>query len=109
MAAKKAASGITNRAKAAGRASKKKDAAKKASSGAKNNSKSLTTRSTKKDVVLSLLSRKDGASLDEIAQATDWQAHSIRGFLSGTVSKKLGHKVTSTTDAMGTRRYAIKR
>jgi hypothetical protein len=50
---------------------------------------------TKQDQVLSLLCREDGASLTEIEEATGWQRHSVRGFLSGTVKKKLGIEVTS--------------
>jgi hypothetical protein len=49
---------------------------------------------TKKDLVLALLRRDQGASLDELMTATGWQAHSVRGFLSGTVKKKLGLTVT---------------
>lgn len=109
MVAKKAALRTTNRAKAAGRTSKKQDASKAAPRGAIPTPDALTKRSTKKDIVLSLLSRKNGASLGELAKATEWQAHSIRGFLSGTVSKKLGHTLSSKSDAAGTRRYAIKR
>jgi hypothetical protein len=39
--------------------------------------------------VLLLLGRKDGATLPELMAATGWQAHSVRGFLSGTVRKRL--------------------
>ena len=46
--------------------------------------------------MLELLRRKDGATLAEIAKATDWQTHSIRGFISGTITKKMGFKVESS-------------
>ncbi len=51
---------------------------------------------SKKAIVLDLLRRKDGASLAEIAKATEWQSHSIRGFISGTITKKMGLKVESS-------------
>ena len=41
-------------------------------------------------------------------KATDWQAHSVRGFLSGTIGKKMGLKVTSTKAEDGDRTYSIK-
>lgn len=50
---------------------------------------------TKQNAVLKLLRRKNGASLSEIMEATGWQQHSVRGFLSGTVKKKLGMEVIS--------------
>ena len=46
--------------------------------------------STKKASVLALLRRPGGASLQELMSATGWQAHSVRGFLSGMVGKKNG-------------------
>jgi len=51
--------------------------------------------------------RKEGATLAEIAKATDWQNHSIRGFVSGQVIKKLGLKVESTKNEAGQRTYRI--
>lgn len=65
-------------------------------------------RASKKEAIISLLSRKGGASVSEMQVATGWQAHSVRGYLSGTISKKLGMMLTSSTDASGVRRYAIK-
>jgi hypothetical protein len=44
---------------------------------------------SKQDNVLSLLRRPEGASLDTLVKATGWQKHSVRGFLAGTVRKKL--------------------
>jgi len=41
--------------------------------------------------------------------ATGWQAHSVRGFLSGTVVKKLGLAVVSAKGKDGTRKYSIQR
>jgi len=45
--------------------------------------------------------------LSEIAKATDWQNHSIRGFVSGHVTKKLGPKVESMKNEAGERTYRI--
>jgi hypothetical protein len=50
---------------------------------------------------------EEGTTLAEIAKATDWQNHSIRGFVSGHVSKKLGLKVESTKSETGERTYRI--
>ena len=55
-----------------------------------------TTRAdTKSSLVLKLLGRTGGATVKEIATVTSWQDHSVRGFLSGTLKKKLGLIVTS--------------
>src|SRR5690242_1970100 len=47
------------------------------------------TNESKKDIVLRLLRRQNGASLAEITEATSWQEHSVRGFLTATIRKKL--------------------
>jgi hypothetical protein len=62
---------------------------------------------SKKQIVLDLLRRKDGATMAEIAKATDWQNHSIRGFISGNLTKKMGLVVESTKNAAGERTYHI--
>ena len=50
---------------------------------------------SRKDQVVAMLRRKQGATLADIMTATGWQAHTVRGFISGTVTKKLGLKVES--------------
>ena len=47
------------------------------------------------------------AGLAEIAKATDWQRHSIRGFISGTITKKMGLTVESTKNEQGERHYRV--
>jgi hypothetical protein len=57
--------------------------------------------------MLTLLSKSAGASIEEMMQATSWQQHSVRGFLAGTVKRKLGFKLTSLKPDDGVRRYHI--
>jgi uncharacterized lipoprotein YajG len=64
-------------------------------------------RVTKHDRILTLLRRRDGASITEIMEATSWQQHSVRGFLAGTIKKKLGLALTSSKTAGELRRYRI--
>ena len=64
-------------------------------------------RVTMQERVLTLLSQPVGASIEEMMQATDWQQHSVRGFLAGTVKKKLGFSLTSVKPNDGVRRYRI--
>lgn len=62
---------------------------------------------SKKAEVLGLLQRKDGATLQQIMEATGWQAHSVRGFISGALGKKMGLTVESAKRADGERVYSI--
>ena len=62
---------------------------------------------SKKAIVLELIRRADGASLQEIMGATQWLAHSVRGFISGGVGKKMGLKVRSFKRSDGDRAYRI--
>ncbi|MBN8648523.1 MAG: DUF3489 domain-containing protein [Caulobacterales bacterium] len=50
---------------------------------------------TKQQIIIDLLSREGGACLEEMIEATNWQKHSIRGVISGSLKKKLGLKVQS--------------
>lgn len=66
-----------------------------------------TKAGSKKAIVLELLRRPSGASLAEIMEATDWQAHSVRGFISGTIGKKMSLTVTSAKNESGDRIYRL--
>ena len=65
-------------------------------------------RGTKGSSILELIGRPNGATLAEIGKATDWQEHSIRGFLS-TAAKKHGLKIESTKTEAGDRVYQTKK
>jgi len=60
---------------------------------------------SKLDTLVALLRKADGASIDELAAATSWQKHSVRGALAGTLKKK-GHAISSEV-VDGVRRYRI--
>jgi hypothetical protein len=58
--------------------------------------------------ILELLKRPAGATLQELMAATEWQPHSVRGFISGTLGKKLGLTVESAKSEDGKRTYSLK-
>jgi len=58
--------------------------------------------------LLALLQRPQGAGIKELLKVTGWQPHSVRGFISGVVVRKMGLPVTSTKAESGERRYAIR-
>ncbi len=60
---------------------------------------------TKLATLIDLLSSKSGASIEEMSDATGWQAHSVRGAIAGTLRKK-GHVVASDKRD-GVRRYRL--
>jgi len=63
---------------------------------------------SKTDKVLDLLKRPGGVTAKELMKATGWQPHSVRGFLSGTIGKKMGLTVTSSKGEDGERTYSVK-
>lgn len=86
-------------AKQAGTASA--DAGKPTESG------SASSGVTKTEIVLKKLRSARGATIAQLSEVTGWQAHSVRGFLSGTVRKKLGLPLSSEIGKDGLRRYRI--
>ena len=73
---------------------------------ASRNATKTTRASTKSSLILKLLGRSSGATVKELAAGTGWQDHSVRGFLSGTLKKKLGLIVESEI-IDGARHYMI--
>jgi hypothetical protein len=61
---------------------------------------------TKQAKVLALLHRPGGVSISDLVKATGWQEHSVRGFLAGTVRKRLGLNLESTRQD-GERTYRV--
>jgi hypothetical protein len=61
-----------------------------ASAKATKASSDRTRPNSKQDRIVVLLRRPEGATLELLVKETEWQKHSVRGFLAGTVRKKLG-------------------
>jgi hypothetical protein len=62
---------------------------------------------SKTAIVLDLLKRAGGVTSKELMETTGWQPHSVRGFLSGTIGKKMGLKLLSAKNANGERSYSL--
>ena len=62
---------------------------------------------SKQSLLIDLLHRTDGASIDELSSALGWQAHSVRGAIAGAIKKKLGFSVMSEKTAERGRVYRI--
>jgi hypothetical protein len=58
-------------------------------------------RQTKQQLLIDLLKRPDGATIDEIVTATSWQKHTARGAMSGALKKRLGLTITSEKEERG--------
>jgi hypothetical protein len=94
-------------AKKKGKSATKASPAKKAPKGAKK--ANAAREGSKTNKILDLLKRPDGATAKELMKLTGWQPHSVRGFLSGTISKKMKLTVTSSRRVDGERRYSVSR
>jgi len=62
----------------------------------------------KTTAVIAMIRRAQGATLAEIMEATDWQKHTVRGFLSN-LGRKRGMKIASSKSASGPRTYTIEK
>jgi hypothetical protein len=58
-------------------------------------------RASKQDEVIAMLRRPQGATVEEVASATGWQGHTVRGVFSGTLKKKLGLTIASAKEDRG--------
>jgi hypothetical protein len=87
-----------------GKPAKKAKAAKKASGKATGEKPS--ERSNKKAEVIAMMKRAKGATLAEIMEATGWQKHTVRGFVS-ILGSKGGQSIESSKNAAGERTYKI--
>jgi putative heme iron utilization protein len=56
---------------------------------------SRTRANSKQAKLVEMLKRRDGATIEEIVKAFDWQAHTVRGAIAGALKKKLGLSVVS--------------
>lgn len=64
-------------------------------------------KGTKQEAVIAMLRAEGGATIDEIMAATNWAAHTARGFMSGALKKKLGLTITSEKIEPRGRAYRI--
>ena len=58
-------------------------------------------RPSKQAEVIAMLRRPEGATVDEVASATGWQRHTVRGVFSGALKKKLGLALASAKEERG--------
>jgi hypothetical protein len=87
----------------AARSTEKATRAKKSPKAAKSGPR----EGSKTDTILALMKQPGGTTLKAIMETTNWQAHSVRGFISGTLNKKMGLTVVSTKSESGERTYSI--
>jgi Protein of unknown function (DUF3489) len=101
---------VPAKGKAIKKATPAKDATKPPANATKAKSKAKepsTRQGSKTEQILAFLKRDGGVTAAELRSATGWQAHSVRGFLSGTVGKKMGLTVVSAKNEAGRRTYSL--
>ena len=80
-----------------------------AATGPTPTAKSTPRAGTKQALMIEMLKRPEGATVEQIAAATGWQHHTIRGAISGALKKKLGLTVEATrTREVGLRKTGAK-
>src|SRR6266508_1082842 len=73
----------------------KRQTRRKVAVGTRGSTRPATRKQTKQQACIDLLSRQEGATIEELQAVTGWQQHSVRGFLAGAVKTKLGMTVGS--------------
>jgi Protein of unknown function (DUF3489) len=68
----------------------KRQTPRKVAVGTRSRTTPAGRKQTKQQACIDLLSRQEGATIEELQAATGWQQHSVRGFLAGAVKNKLG-------------------
>ena len=97
-----------SKSKASTRTAARTTSKSKAPSRSEQSSPKTSTRpGTKHGRILAMLRTPAGATIAAIMTATEWQQHSVRGFLAGVVRKKLGLNLVSESTDKG-RVYRIK-
>jgi Protein of unknown function (DUF3489) len=96
---------VSDRARPSSRAAKPRPAGGRRAKPATKTA--VVRKGSKSAKILALLGRPAGASLAELCKATGWQAHSVRGFLSGVVKKKIGLRLRLAARKDGTRAYRV--
>ena len=69
--------------------------------------KSKKPAASKTESLLRMLRGKNGASLAQLVTVSGWQPHSVRGFLAGTVKKRLGLSLDRYRSKSGESRYRL--
>jgi Protein of unknown function (DUF3489) len=103
---KGAPKGQKNAKRAKAKAAAPKKAAKAGKKAAPAKRASAPRAESKGAKILEMIGRARGATLAEIMKATEWQTHSVRGFIS-TAGKKQGIKIESAKSEAGERTYKI--
>ncbi len=73
----------------------------------KNASTSVSRENSKQAKIIELLKRPEGATIQQLCEATGWQKHTVRGAFAGSLKKKLGLLITSTKESGSERIYRI--
>ncbi|MES0108386.1 DUF3489 domain-containing protein [Mesorhizobium sp. M0013] len=80
--------------------------AARAAARAANPKPAKVTKTTRADTIIALVSRPNGATAAELQAATEWQPHTLRGYIAGTLRKR-GHNITLVRIKGEKTRYVI--
>jgi len=83
---------------------RKRKASSKVRSG---KTRTTISRASKQQRLIEMLGRPAGATIAQLGETLGWQAHSVRGAISGALKRKLGLKVVCDKDEGGERLYRI--